>query len=164
MDKEIQEAFVDGMNEVYSVMFTDGVNDGVKLYLLDPSTEGGFYKESKVKKYKKPVLLVAKAQTNMKVKGDEVIESDIKNLPKFTVPYKSMRDNNIPCQTEKDWDILKRGFIEFHEAFYEIKSAKPQTFVEDLFLTILFECEYRKDITSLLVVTDDTEEGGQSVT
>ena len=164
MDKEIQEAFVDGMNEVYSVMFTDGVNDGVKLYLLDQSTEGGFYKESKVKKYKKPVLLVAKAQTNMKVKGDEVIESDIKNLPKFTVPYKSMRDNNIPCQTEKDWDILKRGFIEFHEAFYEIKSAKPQTFVEDLFLTILFECEYRKDITSLLVVTDDTEEGGQSVT
>lgn len=164
MDKEIQEAFVDGMNEVYSVMFTDGVNDGVKLYLLDPSTEGGFYKESKVKKYKKPVLLVAKAQTNMKVKGDEVIESDIKNLPKFTVPYKSMRDNNIPCQTEKDWDILKRGFIEFHEAFYEIKSAKPQTFVEDLFLTILFECEYRKDITSLLVVTDDIEEGGQSVT
>ena len=99
MDKEIQEAFVDGMNEVYSVMFTDGVNDGVKLYLLDPSTDGGFYKESKVKKYKKPVLLVAKAQTNMKVKGDEVIESDIKNLPKFTVPYKSMRDNNIPCQT-----------------------------------------------------------------
>ena len=164
MDKEIQEAFVDGMNEVYSVMFTDGVNDGVKLYLLDPSTEGGFYKESKVKKYKKPVLLVAKAQTNMKVKGDEVIESDIKNLPKFTVPYKSMRDNNIPCQTENDLDILKRGFIEFHEAFYEIKSAKPQTFVEDLFLTILFECEYRKDITSLLVVTDDTEEGGQSVT
>ena len=164
MDKEIQEAFVDGMNEVYSIMFTDGVNDGVKLYLLDPSTDGGFYKESKVKKYKKPVLLVAKAQTNMKVKGDEVIESDIKNLPKFTVPYKSMRDNNIPCQTEKDWDILKRGFIEFHEAFYEIKSAKPQTFVEDLFLTILFECEYRKDITSLLVVTDDTEEGGQSVT
>lgn len=164
MDKEIQEAFVDGMNEVYSVMFTDGVNDGVKLYLLDPSTDGGFYKESKVKKYKKPVLLVAKAQTNMKVKGDEVIESDVKNLPKFTVPYKSMRDNNIPCQTEKDWDILKRGFIEFHEAFYEIKSVKPQTFVEDLFLTVLFECEYRKDITSLLVVTNDTEEGGQSVT
>lgn len=164
MDKEIQEAFVDGMNEVYSVMFTDGVNDGVKLYLLDPSTEGGFYKESKVKKYKKPVLLVAKAQTNMKVKGDEVIESDIKNLPKFTVPYKSMRDNNIPCQSESDWDVLKRGFIEFHEAFYEIKSVKPQTFVEDLFLTVLFECEYRKDITSLLVVTDDTEEGGQSVT
>lgn len=164
MDKEIQEAFVDGMNEVYSVMFTDGVNDGVKLYLLDPSTEGGFYKESKVKKYKKPVLLVAKAQTNMKVKGDEVVESDVKNLPKFTIPYKSMRDNNIPCQSESDWDVLKRGFIEFHEAFYEIKSAKPQTFVEDLFLTILFECEYRKDITSLLVVTDDIEEGGQSVT
>lgn len=164
MDKEIQEAFVDGMNEVYSVMFTDGVNDGVKLYLLDPSTEGGFYKESKVKKYKKPVLLVAKAQTNMKVKGDEVVESDVKNLPKFTIPYKSMRDNNIPCQSEIDWDVLKRGFIEFHEAFYEIKSVKPQTFVEDLFLTVLFECEYRKDITSLLVVTDDTEEGGQSVT
>ena len=36
MDKEIQDAFVDGLNEVYSIMFTDGVSDGVNLYLLSP--------------------------------------------------------------------------------------------------------------------------------
>ena len=48
MDKEIQDAFVDGLNEVYSIMFTDGVSDGVNLYLLSPDTDGGFYGESKV--------------------------------------------------------------------------------------------------------------------
>lgn len=159
MDKEIQDAFVDGLNEVYSIMFTDGVNDGVNLYLLDPSTDGGFYKESKVKRYKKPVLLVAKAQTNMKPKGDEVVEAEIKNLPKFTVTYKSLRDRGVPCQTESDWDCLKRGYLEFHGDFYEIKSVKPQTFVEDVFLTLAFECEYRKDVSSVLVI-DNTEEEG----
>ena len=56
MDKEIQYAFVDGLNEVYSIMFTDGVSDGVNLYLLSPDTDGGFYGESKVKSYKqKPI-------------------------------------------------------------------------------------------------------------
>ena len=29
VNKEIQDAFVDGINEVYSIMFTDGVSDGV---------------------------------------------------------------------------------------------------------------------------------------
>jgi hypothetical protein len=164
MDKEIQDAFVDGLNEVYSVMFTDGVNDGVNLYLLDPTTNSGFYKESKVKRYKKPVLLVGKAQSNMKVKGEEVVESEVKDLPKFTVTYKSLRDKGVACQTEKDWDILRRGFIEFHGAFYEIKTVKPMTFVEDVFLTILFECEYRGDITSILVIDDNEEEGGLNVT
>lgn len=159
MDKEIQDAFVDGLNEVYSIMFTDGVNDGIKLYLLDPRTDGGFYKESKVKKYRKPVLLVAKAQSNMKIKKEEVVESEVKDLPKFTVPFKSLRDNGVACQTEKDWDILRRAYIEFHGAFYEVKTVKPNTFVEDVFLTVLFECEYRKDVTSVYV-TDDIEEGG----
>lgn len=164
MDKEIQDAFVDGLNEVYSIMFTDGVNDGVNLYLLDPDTEGGFYKESKVKKYKKPVLLVAKAQSNMKVRGEEVVETEVNNLPKFTVPYKSMRDKGVACQTEKDWDILRRGYIEFHGAFYEITSVKPMTFVEDVFLTVLFECKYRQDVSSIFVTDDNEEEGGLNVT
>lgn len=113
MDKEIQDAFVDGLNEVYSIMFTDGVSDGVNLYLLSPDTDGGFYGESKVKRYKKPVLLVAKTQSNMKAKGDEVVESEFKDLPKFTVPYKSLRDKGVACQTEKDWSILKEVTLSF---------------------------------------------------
>lgn len=163
MNKEIQDAFVDGIHEVYSIMFTDGVNDGVKLYLLDISTSGGFYKESKVKRYKPPVLLVAKAQTSMKPKGDDVIESEFKDLPKFTVTYKSLREKGIPCQTESDWDILKRGYIEFHDSFYEIKNVKPSTFVEDLFLTMVFECEYRPDVTKVLVEERFTEGGNLNV-
>lgn len=164
LNKEIQDAFVDGINEVYSIMFTDGVNDGVKLYLLDSSTSGGFYKESKVKRYKPPVLLVAKAQTNMKARGDDVIESEFKDLPKFTVTYKSLRDRGVSCQTERDWDILKRGYIEFHNAFYEIKNVKPSTFVEDVFLTLVFECEYRPDVTGVLVEERLNEGGDLSVT
>lgn len=164
MNKEIQDAFVDGINEVYSIMFTDGISDGVKLYLLNPSTSGGFYKESKVKRYKTPVLLVAKAQTNMKDRGDAIADSEVKDYPKFTVTYKSMRDKGVPCQSESDWDILKRGYIEFHNAFYEIKNVKPQTFVEDVFLTVVFECEYRPDVTGVLVEEILNEGGDLSVT
>lgn len=164
MDKEIQDAFVDGLNEVYSIMFTDGVSDGVNLYLLNPDTEGGFYGESKVKRYKKPVLLVAKTQSNMKARSEEVVEAEFKDLPKFTVPYKSLRDRGVACQTEKDWEYLRRGYIEFHGAYYEIKSVEPMTFVEDVFLTIVFECEYRSDVTSIFVTDDNEEEGGLNVT
>ena len=164
VNKEIQDAFVDGINEVYSIMFTDGVNDGVKLYLLNPSTSSGFYKESKVKRYKTPVLLVAKAQTNMQDRGDAIPDSEVKDYPKFTVTYKSMRDKGVPCQSESDWDNLKRGYIEFHNSFYEIKNVKPQTFVEDVFLTVVFECEYRPDVTGVLVEEILNEGGDLSVT
>ena len=159
MNKEIQKAFLEGINEVYSTLFTDGKQDGVKLYLLDSSTKGGIYRESKVKRYKRPVLLVCKAQLNPS-KTDESVESEIKTHPKFTVPTQSLLDNGIECQKECDLDTLKRGYMEFHNSFYEIKNVTPNTFLADTFMTLLFECEYRKDVKEILVVEDNLSEEG----
>ena len=38
------------------------------------------------------------------------------------------------------------------------------TFVEDVFLTVVFECEYRSDVTSIFITDDNEEEGGLNVT
>ena len=64
----------------------------------------------------------------------------------------------------KTGEYLRRGYIEFHGAYYEIKNVKPMTFVEDVFLTVVFECEYRSDVTSIFITDDNEEEGGLNVT
>lgn len=157
MDKEIHKAFYDGIHEVYSTVFTDGKNDGIKLYLLCNDIIPNIYGEKKVKKYKKPVLLVAKAVSSVQPSGSEV-ERVVKNTITFTVPFKSLNENGILCQTEDDWDYLSRGYIEFHNSFYEVKKASPNTFIEDSFMTVVFEAEYRKDIKGLLI--EEEQEGG----
>ena len=163
MNSEIQKAFVDGMYEIYTTMFSDGVNDGIKLYLLDSSTDGGIYRESKVKRYKKPVLLVARVLNNVSDNNDDTVESETKNKPRFTVPVKTLINNEIECSNEKDFNVLLKGYIEFHNCFYEIKKVTPTTYVQDTFLLIQFECEYRKDLNSLLVVEDIEESGDLNV-
>lgn len=156
MNKEIQDAFTDGIYEVYSIMFTDGIADGIKLYLLDEeTTKVNFYRESKVKRYKPSKLLVAKAEPTMKERGDDDYpEDDYKDYPKFTVPYKSLRDNNIPCQTEADFRMLRKAYIEFHSAFYEVLEVGARTFIEDVYEFIVFNCVYRPDITEMILTVD----------
>lgn len=156
MDKEIHKAFLDGIHEVYSIMFTDGKNDGIELFLLSDDNYTSIYKERKVKRYKKPVLLVAKAVSGMQV-NDVEVGINILDNPVFTVPYKSLLENNIECQTEKDWEYLNRSFVKFHDVYYEVKKARPNTFIEDSFMTVVFECEYRKDIEDLLIEEEEDE-------
>ena len=156
MDKRIHQEFLEGIYEVYSVVFTDGKNDGIELYRLSDSNYSGFYKELKVKKYKKPVLLVAKAVSAIQPSEVEV-QNDVLDVPTFIVPYKSLLDNNVSCQTEDDWNYLNRSFIKFHEAYYEVKSTKPGVFIEDSFMTITFVCEYRRDIKELLIEEEGEE-------
>lgn len=155
MNKQIQNDFVKAVEDVYTTLFTDGLTDGINLYVLDESTEKGFYQESKVKKYKKPVLLVAKVKNKAEKRKEDTAEADTNNLPKFTVSLKSMSDNNIPCYSEKDWDMLKRCYVEFHGYFYEVKQVIPSTFVGDVFATITLECTYNSQIKSLSVVESE---------
>lgn len=148
MDKEIHDAFLEGIQEVYSTIFNDGENDGILLYRIDTNIVDSIYLEKKVKIYQKPVLLVAKVVSSMQPSGSDV-ESKIKDLITFTVPYKSLLDNQIECQTEEDWEYLNHSYIKFHEAYYEVKKVSPNTYIEDSFMTVAFEAEYRKDIKEL---------------
>lgn len=157
MNKEIYTEFLEGIHEVYSTVFTDGIEDGIKLYRLSDDNFTTLYKERKVKRYKEPILLVAKAVSGVQVNDVEVADETI-DKPTFTVPYKSMLDNGLICQTEEDWDYLDKSFIEFHNAFYEVKKTRPSTFIQDTFMMIVFECEYRKDIKDLLLEEKEEEE------
>ena len=153
MDKEIRKDFIEGIYEVYSTVFTDGVNDGIELFRFSDNVSN-LYKETKIKVYKKPVLLVAKASAGIQVTDIEVGD-EILDKPTFKVPYKSLLDNGIECQTEADWDYLEKSYIKFHNAFYEVQQVKPETFIEDSFMFISFGCEYRRDITSLILEKDE---------
>ena len=52
-DESIRKDFVDGVQEIFSTLFNDGVSDGIDLYLLSTQTKKNVYKESKVKIYQK---------------------------------------------------------------------------------------------------------------
>lgn len=80
------------------------------------------------------------------------LKAEVHDCPKFTVPFKALNDKEIPCQSDTDFSVLRRGYIEFHGCFYEIKNVRPATFVEDTFLTLTFECEHDLQVKELLVV------------
>jgi len=152
MDKEIHDEFYEGIYEVFSIVFNDGENDGIDLYLFSKeNTTNSIYQEKKIKEYLSPLRLVAKTVASMQPSGSEA-ESEIKDRITFTVPYKSLNDRGIYCQTEDDWEYLSKSYIKFHNAFYEVKKVSPNTYIEDSFMTVVFEVEYRKDIKELRLV------------
>ena len=146
-DLEIQKDFIEGVNEIYETLFSDGKVDGVYFYPYK-NTKLGIYQEDRDKTYKEPILLSAKVQltpTNSK----EDIEV-IKGLAKITIPFKALTDNNLDVSTEGLIE-LRKGYLKYKNTFYEIINIKPQTFVEDVFLTYLFECVEDVEIKDLTI-------------
>src|SRR5574344_1187174 len=92
-DESIRQEFIDGVHEVYSTMFTDGVNDGVYFYPLYEPTTKSVYREVKYKQYLEPVLLVSKIQLTP-IQGEEDVKT-IKESAVFTITFKSLNDNGI---------------------------------------------------------------------
>ena len=133
-DTSIRNDFIEGVQEIFSTLFNDGIDDGIDLYLLSKRTESSsVYNEQKEKIYKKPVRLVCSAQLTPE-EGENVEE--YKSRAIFKVPLKSLQDNNIPI----DLDTLNKSLIKFKEVFYTVTVVKPATYVEDVFLLYSFEC------------------------
>ena len=158
-DESIRKDFVDGVQEIFSTLFNDGVSDGIDLYLLSTQTKKNVYKESKVKIYQKPIKLVAKAQITP-VHGEQDTET-IKADAQFTVPLKDLQDKNIEVTT-KGLSILRQGVINFHGTFYSIDNVFPKAYIEDCFLMYTFVCseELNVDEVALEVVEEPPTEGG----
>ena len=151
-DLSIRKDFVDGVNEIFTTLFNDGVNDGIKLYLMSDKTKTNVYKESKYKKYKKPKLLVAKAYLEP-FQGEEDVKA-IKDAATFTVPLKSFQNNDLSV-SGADLDEMRKGVIEFHGVFYTIDNIIPKAYVEDVFLMYNFVCTEDKNVTSISVEDGD---------
>ena len=154
-DLNIRKDFVDGIQDIFTTLFNDGVSDGINLYLLSDKTKINVYKESKFKKYKTPKLLVAQARLTP-TQGQQDVES-IKDKATFIVPLKSLQDNDLGV-TNADLDNMRKGVIEFHGVFYTIDNILPKAYIEDVFLMYHFECTEDKYVTSILV--EDSESGG----
>ena len=147
-DLSIRKDFVDGVQEIFTTLFNDGVSDGIKLYLLNENTKTNVYGENKYKMYKQPIGLPAKA-TLTPTQGVEDIKG-IKDQATFVVPLKALQNNDLGV-TNADLDKMRKGVIEFHGVFYTIDNILPKAYIEDVFLMYQFVCTEDKNVKSILV-------------
>ena len=162
-DESIRKDFVDGVQDIFTTLFNDGNNDGLKLYLLSDKTKPNIYGESKYKVYQQPKMLVTQARLTP-TKGEQDVEV-IKDNAMFVVPLKSLQENNLGV-TNSELDELRKGVIEFHGVFYTIDNILPKAYIEDVFLMYQFVCTEDKYTTSVMIEeletpSEDTEESGE---
>ena len=146
--ESIRKDFVDAVQEIFTTLFNDGVNDGLNLYLLSDKTKTNVYGENKYKIYKQPKMLVTQARLTP-TQGEQDVEV-IKDKATFVVPLKSLQDNELGV-TNSDLDIMRKGVIEFHGVYYTIENILPKAYIEDVFLMYHFVCTEDKYTTSILV-------------
>lgn len=161
-DENMKREFIDGINEVFATMFTDGVNDGVYFYPLDMPETFSIYGEAKFKQYHVPVLLVAKVKLDT-VHGDTEVETS-KGRALFSIPVKSLTENGIDV-SYKNLLNLKRGVMRYKDTFYEIDTIEPTTFVADTFMVYQFSCTENLSLNedNIELVEPPVEEGEENV-
>lgn len=155
-DESIRKDFVDGVQDIFTTLFNDGKNDGLKLYLLSDKTSPNIYGESKYKVYQQPKMLVTQARLTP-TQGEQDVEV-VKDSATFIVPLKSLQETGLGV-TNAELDELRKGIIEFHGVFYTIDNIIPKAYIEDVFLMYQFMCTEDKYVTSVLV--EEPEESGE---
>ena len=132
---EIKNAFLEGMDEVFTIMFTDKVN----LLLFDKNNiPHDVYDELPVKAYLPPIPLVGKFIPAV-VKEEEP-EMGVQYDTKVTFPTKQLIEAEIPRLTEEDLDFLTKAVIEFRGWRYIINRVLPKTLVADEWQFYDFYC------------------------
>lgn len=138
-DLDIQNAFLEGIEEVFSIMFTDRA----LLSLLDEeATKPNVYKETSSKVYKDPIPLVAKVVTTFE-QGELFIEG-VHIDAVFTVPTKQLISSGIPHDTDEDLETLKKGKFSYEGFDYVIEKVHPKTLVADIWQMYDFSCRVDK--------------------
>lgn len=154
-DLSIRNDFVNGVNEIFTTLFNDGVTDGLNLYLLSTDTKPNIYGEQKYKTYKTPIMMTCKAQLTP-VQGNQIVE-EVKDKATFTVPLKAFQDNNLGV-TNDDLDTYRKAIIEFHGVFYVIDNISPNAYIEDVHLMYRFDCTEDKHTKELTIEEPKEEE------
>lgn len=136
---EIQNAFLDGLNEVFTTMFTDKL----ELCLLDEvSTKKNVYDETPNKVYLPPVQLVGRIQTYLN-KGEDPVET-IQVDAVITIPTKQLISNSIPHYTDSDLETLKKAKFVYCGFEYLIEKVTPKTLIADKWQIYDFVCSMDK--------------------
>lgn len=138
-DLEIQNAFLDGIEELFSIMFTDRLN----LSLLnEEDTKVNIYDETPKKVYKEPIQLIGRIKTTF-IQGEDPVES-IQTDAVVTIPTKQLITKNIPHQTDADLETLKKGKFSYDGFEYLIDKVTPKTLVADKWQMYDFVCSIDK--------------------
>ena len=137
---EIQNAFLDGLEEVYTIMFTDNI----KLRLLDEEeTVTNVYGESSEKVYAPPIPLVGRITTTF-TQGENPIEG-VHIDAVITIPTKQLISNQIPHKSDSDLETLKKGKMLYGDFEYRIQKVTPKTLVADMWQLYEFHCYVDKN-------------------
>ena len=138
-DLEIQNAFLDGIEEIFSIMFTDRL----QLRLLDEnSTKANIYGETTDKVYLDPIPLVGRIQTTFE-QGENPVEG-VQIDAVITIPTKQLITNQISHQTDRDLETLKRAKFLYDDFEYLVEKVVPKTLVADKWQMYDFKCRVDK--------------------
>lgn len=138
-DLEIQNAFLDGIEEIFSIMFTD------RLFLSllnEEETKVNVYGETTNKVYHESIQLVGRIKTTF-IQGEDPVES-VQTDAVVTIPTKQLITLNIPHQTDADLEVLKKGKFTYDGFEYLIDKVTPKTLVADKWQMYDFECHIDK--------------------
>ena len=136
--KRISEEFLDGIHEIYSLIMTDQIF----FKLLDETnTVTNIYGETKQKTYLAPLQLVGKFSLS-KAQGEEDVEG-LQDYATFTIPTKSLLDNNIDISPQ-NYETLEKGVMSYDGVDYAVKQVRPLTNIDSVFQFYVFSCEKPK--------------------
>lgn len=131
----IRNAFLEGMQEIYSVMFSTKL----KLYMMDTSgTHLNIYQESTDKRYLTPKTLIGRIEL-FPEQGELPVES-IKNRVKITVPTNELIQKKVPHKPE-DLEYLRKSVFEYENVNYTVERVKPSNNIVDEYLVYIFDCK-----------------------
>lgn len=138
----IQKAFLDGIDLVFSTMFTQKC----KLYFLDTvNTETNIYGETATKVYGEPYDIVAKIIYEHS-KGVEPEETIIRKAT-IKIPTKQFISNNIGFLQETDWENFRKAKFSYEGCEYLVDNVMPTTLVADVWQFFEFSCTEDKKIS-----------------
>jgi len=137
---EIAQAFLEGIKEIFTIMFTNEVY----YYLLDEDeTDVNVYGESTKKVYKEPVKLTCNVKSPIKEEDDLYIE-DVKIDAVIKIPALIMMESTLSFQTAESREVLMRGKISYGGIDYLIDRIESTTLIDDTWQFYVFYCHVGK--------------------
>lgn len=132
---EIQQAFQNGIEEVYSTLLCNHV----KLHFLDESQTvvDDLYGEAQEKKYKEPYELIGKLDYTFN-KGADVDET-VERTASLKCPTKQFTTLGIPFLSEEDWEEFRKAKVTYEGTEFLITNVTPTTLVAELWQFLTFD-------------------------
>lgn len=132
---EIQNAFLDGFEEIFREMFTDNL----KYFPLNEDyTYVSPSYEAVNKEYKESITMIGRV--NFKITESPDVSGRPNNVATVTIPTKEFIKSNLPYLNEVDIISLSKGKFQYADYTLIIDRAEPQTFIAGIFHLVVFYC------------------------